>query len=1095
MELARFPSRGGFSVRSIITFVASVLVSVLLWAILAPTPAQAATEASFVGDVITFDGHTYNPVSDLDPSHGLATGTSVYIYYSPDNVESRATSAFFIYFAPGTDPPTATTADYVAYDYNTANNTFSNPHDRQNITMEPSSQQDSYNSCTVTGGLGWIICPVTVFMADAMDNLFTLLGGFIAVQPLNINGAGSDNGLYTAWNIMRNIANIAFVVAFLIIIYSQLVGGTTNYSLKKLIPRLVVAAVLVNVSFVISALAIDISNILGWSIQDVFNNIRKDVFHISDETLGAGLNSSWSVVTALVLGGGGAAIGTAYAISSGALYLLIPMLLMLVLTVLMVFIILAARQAIIIILVIIAPLAFVANLLPNTEKWFTKWRDLFMTMLIFFPAFSLVYGGAQLAGQIIIMNAGDNIVMVLFGMAVQVAPLVITPLLLRLSGNLLGKIAQIANNPNKGLLDRNKKWANDRAELRRLNSVSKGRGPGAKMVRANEFRRRGLQQKLDTAKKQADNTWHQNSNYKTLHTEATDAELHEEAIKSHNAAHIEALKVDPTKATRKADLYTRALNAEDEKAKLEAAQNVTNTHFNRQRLGGGALNASFVANEASKTILETSENQRNIYLNQQRTTNGTALNTTVRGLEASKLTLEQSTNQYTAMVEDMKLSPTGQVGVAARNAQSSKEHLEAAQLRVQEVFDQERATDGTILNTSTTILEEVKTTSEGAKSQLAEYIATIKSAKGTRIHEEVIRTEKSKQSQQVADGRLARIIEEYKAGGKVDEHGNIFVDGKQLTQQEVALLNQMRDDNARLAAEQQGSTSAKYVQQANVSSLMDEDSTTNQTLTDSLLATAAGIDENGRARAQAGAISQLDKLENEARNNNVTLLSARAAKENKTLKDYAKDIFYKQIGEDADGNPTQQIPQDPALVEAALEALAQDGDISTLRRARMNGVHIDQGMLTNLFARNASTMKVKGGFDLQANPDLAGASRERMDTSIAMSLGDVTADQVSGQKAGWWKEVSNTLGRIVDNVETYQYDTDPAKNAEMKRAHEKSLDALYRNMTTALSDPDARRTLGDRLDETIKIHQTLHNNPHFRNNGRSIDYGRIRQGK
>ena len=65
----------------------------------------------------------------------------------------------------------------------------------------------------------------------------------------------------------------------------------------------------------------------------------------------------------------------------------------------------------------------------------------------------------------------------------------------------------------------------------------------------------------------------------------------------------------------------------------------------------------------------------------------------------------------------------------------------------------------------------------------------------------------------------------------------------------------------------------------------------------------------------------------------------------------------------------------------------------------------------------------------------------------------------------------------------------------MKRAHEKSLDALYRNMTTALSDPDARRTLGDRLDETIKIHQTLHNNPHFRNNGRSIDYGRIRQGK
>ncbi len=1095
MELARFPSRGGFSVRSIITFVASVLVSVLLWAILAPTPAQAATEASFVGDVITFDGHTYNPVSDLDPSHGLATGTSVYIYYSPDNVESRATSAFFIYFAPGTDPPAASTAEYVAYDYNTRTDTFSNPHNQATLTMEPSSQEDSYNSCTVTGGLGWIICPVTVFMAEGMDFLFGVIGGFLTVQPLNLNGDTADNGLYIAWNIMRNIANIAFVIAFLVIIYSQLIGGTTNYSLKKLIPRLVVAAVLVNISYVVSALAVDISNILGWSVQNVFESIRKDVFHISDETLGAGLNSSWSVVTAAVLGGGGAIAGAFYVISSGAYFLLIPILLLVVLTALLVLVVLAARQAIIIILIIVSPLAFVANLLPNTEKWFTKWRDLFMTMLIFFPAFSLVFGGAQLAGQIIIMNAGDNIIMVIFGLAVQIAPLVITPLLLKLSGGLLGKIAQIANNPNKGLLDRNKKWANDRAELRRLNSVSKGRGPGAKMVRANEFRRRGLQQKLDTAKKQADNRWHTNGTYQDLHTEATDAELHEEAIKSHNAAHIEALKVNPAAATRKADLYSRALQVENEKARLETAQNTTNTHFNTQRLGGGALNASFIANEASKSTLETSENRRNIYLNQQRTTPGTALHATVRDLEASKLTLEQSTSDYTAMVEGMKLNPASQVGVAARTAQSSKDHLEAAQLRVQEVFDQERATDGTILNTSTTILEEVKTTSEGAKSQLAEYVATIKSEKGTRLHEEVIRTEKSKQAQQVADGRLARIIEEYKAGGKVDENGVTLVDGTPLTPQEMALLNQMRDDSARLAAEQQGSTSAKYVQQANVSSLMDEDSTTNQTLTDSLLATAAGIDENGRARAQAGAISQLDKLENEARNNNVTLLTDRAVKQGKTIKDLAKDIFAKQIGEDADGNPITREPQDPAIVEAALEALAQDGDISTLRKARMNDTFIDQRMLTGLFARNASTMKVKGGFDLQANPGLAGASREFMDTSIALSLGDVTADQVSGQKAGWWKEVSNTLGRVVDNVDTYQYDPDPAVNAAQKAAHEKALASLYRNMTTALSDPDARRTLGDRLDETIRIHQTLHSNPRFHDNDMSVDYNQIRKGK
>lgn len=622
MELARFPSHRGLSVRSIIAFVFTVLAAVLVWAILVSAPAYAATEASFVGETIAFDGHTYNPVSNLDPSHGLVVGTSVYIYYPPDNVESRATSAFFIYFAPGTDPPTAATAEYATYSYDARANTFSNPRDRATLTMAPNSQEDAYNSCTVTGGLGWIICPVTVFMAEGMDFIFDIIGGFLTVQPLGLSGDASDNGLYTAWNIMRNIANIAFVIAFLIIIYAQLTNtGLANYSLKKMIPRLVVAAILVNISYVISALAIDISNILGWAVQDIFNTIRKDVFQISDDTLGAGLNNGWTTVATLILGGGGAVAGIAYGVANGAYFLLIPVLLLVVLTALLVLVVLAARQAIIIILVIIAPLAFVANLLPNTEKWFTKWRDLFMTMLIFFPAFSLVYGGSQLAGQIIIMNTGDNIIMVIFGMAVQVAPLVITPLLLKLSGSLLGKIAQIANNPNKGFLDRNKKWAQDRAELARLNSVKSGRSPGAKMVRANEFRRRGLQKKLETAKQRADNSWHDSAKYTNLIEDAQDASLQKEQIETSHKAHL-------TKASNKrgSNLNIRTIELENAKVDVERATAESAHMLSAYRAGeyetGGNQQLSQLQRAIGANVIETAAwkqgEQNNQYLQQRK---------------------------------------------------------------------------------------------------------------------------------------------------------------------------------------------------------------------------------------------------------------------------------------------------------------------------------------------------------------------------------------------------------------------------------------------------------------------------------------------
>lgn len=44
----------------------------------------------------------------------------------------------------------------------------------------------------------------------------------------------------------------------------------------------------------------------------------------------------------------------------------------------------------------------------------------------------------------------------------QVAPIAITPLII-VSGNLLGKLAGIVNNLNRGIIDRTRNWAQERA--------------------------------------------------------------------------------------------------------------------------------------------------------------------------------------------------------------------------------------------------------------------------------------------------------------------------------------------------------------------------------------------------------------------------------------------------------------------------------------------------------------------------------------------------------------------------------------------------------------------------------------------------------
>lgn len=579
MELARSTSRGGFSVRSILTFVLTVFIAAFLWVLFNTHTALAASTAKWDGNTIIFEEHTYKETTATSSSKPpLPSGTKYYRYlentatggkshaisfpagvnvatatqanytvytldgsanYSanpivnntisivPKNtgsssnsttavwengnliydghtfsgqngtfrtsdgvnpplpngtkyyqyLENNGAKAYLIYFSATTDPPTATKGKLITY--NVTSNAFgdgvvwNNPSTPVDVTIDQSTvgnttdgtPGETSTSCAIPG-IGWIICPVSQFLAEGMDKVFDMLKDFLKVEPLSTQ---TNSPLFQAWNIIRSIANVAFVIAFLILIYSQITSiGISNYGIKKLAPRLIVAAVLVNVSYYLCAVVVDASNVAGIGLQEILVNLREGLNSTATNNV-----SSWSSVTGFILAD---AVGTGAAmaglggvvISSGAhlgaaIILLLPMLLGLLLAVLVALIVLAARQAIIVLLIILAPLAFVAYLLPNTEKLFERWRGLFTTMLVFFPLFALVFGGSQLAAFLIIQTATD-INVILLAMFVQVAPLVLTPLLVRFSGSLIGRIAGIVNDPKRGLIDRTRNWAKDRSE-------------------------------------------------------------------------------------------------------------------------------------------------------------------------------------------------------------------------------------------------------------------------------------------------------------------------------------------------------------------------------------------------------------------------------------------------------------------------------------------------------------------------------------------------------------------------------------------------------------------------------------------------------
>ena len=497
------------TLRWFVLLIAGMLVGIFLNALTHSTSVYAV-DAEWNGHNLTYNKEKYTKVSDDKKikQFNLPDNSLVYVNEDKNKKETKV-----IYF-PSSEISSLSSATYAVYSF-TPPNTYEQT-STSTISIESPSENSTGTSCDVQG-IGWIICPLSNWLADGIDYMYSALQEFLKTKPLETTNQNS--GIYLAWVIMRNISNVAFIVAFLVIIYSQLTSvGISNYGVKKMLPRLIIAAVLVNLSFTFCAVLLDLSNITGYAFQDAFMGIKNTISTVGENT---GVGWTWSEVIVMILSNGALAGGVVATVAMGAelLPLALSALVGIGLVLLLVLLIMAARQALIVILIIISPLAFVCYLLPGTEKWFKKWRDLFLTMLVFFPAFAVIFGGAQLAGIIIIQNAtgANGGIMQILGMVVQVIPLALTPIILKLSGGVLGKFAGFVNDKNKGLYDRTKNWSKDRRETiknKKLANANMARFNPNRLRRRMDHNSRLRKKDLETSQKDAENSFRNTARYK-----------------------------------------------------------------------------------------------------------------------------------------------------------------------------------------------------------------------------------------------------------------------------------------------------------------------------------------------------------------------------------------------------------------------------------------------------------------------------------------------------------------------------------------------------------------------------------------------------
>jgi hypothetical protein len=348
----------------------------------------------------------------------------------------------------------------------------------QNGVSGDSTHTSQSADCDSSGvNLSWILCPVFDMMSDFSHwMLQNILQPFLITTPISTE---SSDPSYQIWSNFRIYGDIFLIIALLVIVFGQSIGGgmIDAYTAKKVLPRLLAAAVLINLSIYIVAFLVDFTNVLGKGMSDI---IASPLTHCtnsnggncwsfqltgSDQASIFGVGLIGLLATSPAIIGFLAAVFFNPAVIGTALFAGFLVMIPIVFAIIGVFVTLIIRQGLILMLVLVSPVAFALYCLPNTEKYFRKWWELLIEALMVYPIVILIFGVADIMSVTILqanaitpadLNSGGSH-HITHGLAVIVAfllqfiPLLAIPFAFRFASGTLRRVYDAASTAGQRL--------------------------------------------------------------------------------------------------------------------------------------------------------------------------------------------------------------------------------------------------------------------------------------------------------------------------------------------------------------------------------------------------------------------------------------------------------------------------------------------------------------------------------------------------------------------------------------------------------------------------------------------------------------------
>ncbi|MFO0781965.1 MAG: hypothetical protein U0524_03720 [Candidatus Saccharimonadales bacterium] len=294
--------------------------------------------------------------------------------------------------------------------------------------------------------LSWVSCPIIDGLSTVVSELDSLITSQLSVgspgnseEPNQIfcsrdtpdTDVNECSSYHKAWSVFRNLALGILVIIGLLMILSEMAGMEIfdAYTVRKTLPRLVVGAIGITLSWQLMQFLVEFTNALGYGIR----------YLIYQPFLDSGID------TAVLQGGGKAAVGLLGL--SGFFLLGVMGMMSFVATaaigVIVAFLTLVVREIIIIAAVIISPIAIALYILPNTERFYKMWWDTFFKALMMFPLIAAMIASGRVFAA---LASNGGTVSQILGFAAYFAPYFLMPMTFKYAGAAIAGIGGALNN-------------------------------------------------------------------------------------------------------------------------------------------------------------------------------------------------------------------------------------------------------------------------------------------------------------------------------------------------------------------------------------------------------------------------------------------------------------------------------------------------------------------------------------------------------------------------------------------------------------------------------------------------------------------------